>query len=483
MSEINMNLIAGDWVGGESTIENRNPSDLSDLIGLYAQASAEQLEATLDQARVAQAEWAAYGLERKQAVLMNIGNELMSRAEELGTLLSREEGKPFAEGKGEVYRAGQFFTYYAAECLRQLGENADSVRAGVEIDVRREAVGVVAIISPWNFPTATASWKIAPALCYGNAVVWKPANVTPASAVALSEIINRQDIPKGLFSLVVGAGRTIGQRLAESPKVDAISFTGSVPVGKGIATAAIQNLTKVQMEMGSKNALAVMDDADLELAVTLALGGAFGSTGQKCTASSRLVVHSAIHDAFVDKLVAGAQAMKVGHALEAGTQLGPVVSQQQLDENLAYVDLGVSEGAELACGGQRLDMPHKGFYMSPGVFLNTRNDMRINREEMFAPLTSVIKVDSYGEALAVVNDTNFGLTSGIVTQNLARATDFRRNARTGVVTVNLPTAGTDYHVPFGGRGDSSYGPREQGKAAAEFYTTVKTAYISAGTPV
>ena len=482
MAKTYLNYIAGDWVAGDAEIENRNPSDISDLIGLYAQAKPDQLEHALDAARAAQIEWAAYGMERKQAVLMSIGNEMMARAEELGRLLSREEGKPLAEGKGEVFRAGQFFTYYAAECLRQLGENADSVRPGVEVDVRREPIGTVAVISPWNFPTATASWKIAPALCYGNAVIWKPANMTPASAYALTEIISRQDIPKGLFNLVMGAGGSIGQRLVESPKVNAISFTGSVPVGKGIASAAIQNLTKVQMEMGSKNALAVMEDADLDLAVTLALGGAFGGTGQKCTASSRLVVHAGIHDAFVEKLVAGAEAMKVGHAFEAGTQIGPVVSETQLNENLAYVDLGKSEGAELACGGARVTRATEGYYMTPGVFVNTTNAMRINREEMFAPLTSVIKVDGYDEALSVVNDTNFGLTSGIVTQSLARATHFRRNARTGVVTVNLPTAGTDYHVPFGGRGDSSYGPREQGRAAAEFYTTVKTAYISAGVP-
>ncbi|WP_294609094.1 aldehyde dehydrogenase family protein [uncultured Roseovarius sp.] len=480
MAKTYLNYIAGDWVAGDAEIENRNPSDISDLIGLYAQASPDQLERALDAARAAQGEWAAYGIERKQAVLMSIGNEMMARAEELGRLLSREEGKPLAEGKGEVFRAGQFFTYYAAECLRQLGENADSVRPGVEVDVRREPIGTVAVISPWNFPTATASWKIAPALCYGNAVIWKPANMTPASAYALTEIISRQDIPKGLFNLVMGAGGSIGQRLVESPKVNAISFTGSVPVGKGIASAAIQNLTKVQMEMGSKNALAVMEDADLDLAVTLALGGAFGGTGQKCTASSRLVVHASIHDPFVEKLVAGAEAMTVGHALDAGTQIGPVVSETQLNENLAYVDLGKSEGAELACGGTRVSRETEGYYMTPGVFLDTTNAMRINREEMFAPLTSVIRVDGYEEALSVVNDTNFGLTSGIVTQSLARATHFRRNARTGVVTVNLPTAGTDYHVPFGGRGDSSYGPREQGRAAAEFYTTVKTAYISAG---
>jgi aldehyde dehydrogenase (NAD+) len=480
MSQIHKNLIAGDWLAGVSEIENRNPSDQSDLVGLYAQASADQLDATLDRARQAQIEWAAYGIERKQSVLNAIGNEMMARAEELGTLLSREEGKPFAEGKGEVFRAGQFFTYYAAEVLRQIGENADSVRPNIEVDVRREPIGVVAIISPWNFPTATASWKIAPALCYGNAVVWKPANMTPASAVALAEIIDRQDIPKGLFSLVMGPGGAIGQQLADSPKVDAISFTGSVPVGKQIAASAIQNLTKVQMEMGSKNALVVMDDCDLDLAVSLAVGGAFGGSGQKCTASSRLIVHAGVHDAFVEKLISATQGFKVGHALDAGIQMGPVVSAQQLAENLEYVAIGKSEGAELACGGVRLDMPHDGFYMSPGVFLNSTNDMRINREEMFAPLACVIKVDGYDEALATVNDTRFGLTSGIVTNSLARATDFRRKARTGVVTVNLPTAGTDYHVPFGGRGDSSYGPREQGKAAAEFYTTVKTAYISAG---
>lgn len=482
MTDTGLNLIAGRWVAGESTTENRSPSDVSDLIGLFAQASNEQLDETLARAHTAQREWAASGIERRYQVLMAIGTELMGRADSLGKLLSREEGKPLAEGRGEVYRAGQFFTYYAAETLRQTGDTADSVRTGIEIDVRREPVGTVAIISPWNFPTATASWKIAPALAFGNAVVWKPANQTPASAVALAEIIDRQDIPKGLFSLVMGAGRTVGQRLVESAEVDAVSFTGSVPVGKGIAAAAVQNLTRVQLEMGSKNALAVMDDADLELAVTVALAGAFGGTGQKCTASSRLIVHEAVHDAFVEKLVQRAGAMKVGHALEAGTEIGPVVSEQQLSENLAYVELGQSEGAELIVGGQRLDGPAEGYYMSPGVFVGSTNDMRINREEMFAPLAAVIKVSGYEEALATVNDTRFGLTSGIVTTNLARATHFRRNARSGCVMVNLATAGTDYHVPFGGRGDSSYGPREQGRYAVEFYTTVKTAYIASGTP-
>lgn len=476
------NFIAGQWVDSNSEIENRNPSDISDVIGLYAQASADQLQNAVQTARAAQAEWAQTGLEKRYNVLMEIGNELIARFAELGELLSREEGKPLAEGKGEVYRAGQFFTYYAAEVLRQVGDTADSVRDGIEIDVRREPAGTVAVISPWNFPTATASWKIAPALAFGNAVVWKPANVTPASAVALTEIISRQEIPAGLFSLVMGSGREIGQKLVENPSVDAISFTGSLPVGKGVAAAAIRNLTKVQMEMGSKNALAVMDDGDLDIAITCALAGAFGGSGQKCTASSRLVVHEKVHDAFVEKLVAGARAMKVGHALKEGTQIGPVVSEQQLNANLAYIELGRQEGAELLCGGDRVEQPTAGYYMTPAIFAGTNNAMRINREEMFAPIASVIRVGSYDEALSLVNDTNFGLTSGIVTKSLARATHFRRNVRTGCVMVNLPTAGTDYHVPFGGRGESSYGPREQGAYAREFYTTVKTAYVSAGTP-
>lgn len=486
MTTTKHNYIAGEWLAGADTIENRNPSDLSEVIGLYAQADEAQLNKALDAAQQAQKKWAKVGLEQKQSILQAIGEEMMARSAELGELLSREEGKPLAEGKGEVYRAGQFFTYYAAEVLRQIGDMADSVRPDIEVYVQREPVGTVGIISPWNFPTATAVWKIAPALAFGNAVIWKPANVVPASAVAVAEIIDRQTdkgLPKGLFNLVMGSGSKIGQKLVESPLVNAISFTGSVEVGKGIAAAAVQNLTKLQMEMGSKNALVVMDDGNLDTAVTCALGGAFGGTGQKCTASSRLVVHSAVHDEFVERLTAGAKAMVVDHALKAGTQIGPVVSKGQLQQNMDYMMLAKDEGAEHVCGGERVERDTEGYYMTPAVFVGTSNKMRINREEMFAPIACVIKVDSYEEALETVNDTNFGLTSGIITQSLARATHFRRNAQTGCVMVNLATAGTDYHVPFGGRGDSSYGPREQGQYAAEFYTTVKTSYVHSGVPV
>ena len=482
MSNLNHNFIGGEWLAGVAEIANINPSDLSDTLGHYAQADRAQLQRALDAAAGAQREWAKSGLERRYNVLMAIGNELIARCEELGTLLAREEGNTQPEGKGEVYRSGQFFTYYAAEALRQIGDNADSVRDGIEVDVRREPVGTVAVLSPWNFPMATAVWKIAPALAFGNAVLWKPANLVPASAVALAEIIARQDLPAGLFNLVMGSGRDVGQRLVESPQVQAISFTGSVPVGRGIAQAAVGNFTRLQLEMGSKNALAIMDDADLDIAVACALNGAFGSTGQKCTASSRLVVHRDIHDEFVERLVDGASKMVVGHALEAGTQIGPVASDAQLQQNLANVALAIQEGGELLCGGERVERATEGYFMTPAVFAGTRNDWQVNREELFAPMACVIRVDSYDEALATVNDTRFGLTAGIVTRSLARAIHFRRNARSGCVMVNLPTAGTDYHVPFGGRGESSYGPREQGQYAKEFYTTVKTAYIASGNP-
>ena len=482
MSEINKNYIGGEWLQGSSEIENRNPSDLSDLIGLYTQADADQVATALAAANEAQRLWGATGLEKRYDVLMAVGQEMMARSDELGRLLSREEGKPFAEGKGEVFRAGQFFTYFAAEVLRQIGDNADSVRDGIEVDVRREPVGVVAIISPWNFPTATAVWKIAPALAFGNAVVWKPANLVPASAVAFAEILSRQDIPKGLFNLVMGAGGAVGQQLADSPLVNALSFTGSVPVGRQIASSCIVNFTKIQLEMGSKNALAVMDDADMDLAVACALNGAFGGTGQKCTASSRLVVHEAIHDEFVERLAAAARNMVVDHALKDGTQLGPVVSGTQLQENLQNIALAKSEGGEILCGGERVERDTEGYFMTPAVVAGTQNDWQVNREELFAPIACVIKVSSYEEALSVVNDTRFGLTSGIMTRSLSRASHFRRHAATGCVMVNLATAGTDYHVPFGGRGESSYGPREQGQYAKEFYTTVKTSYINSGAP-
>jgi len=476
------NYIAGDWCEGEGALANVNPSDLSDVIGHFSQGSAEDVDRAVSAAREAQPKWRTAGIQRRHDALMQIGTELMARSAEIGALLSREEGKPLAEGKGEVYRAGQFFTWFAAEALRLQGDQAESVRPGIEIEVRREPVGVVAIVTPWNFPVATPAWKIAPALAYGNAVVWKPANLTPASAVALAGIIARADLPPGTFNLVMGAGRAVGDRLVAHPDVAAVSFTGSVEVGHTIAARALANRAKLQMEMGSKNPMLIMDDCDLETAVAHATNAAFGGTGQKCTAASRLIVHSKVLDEFTSRLVKAAEALRVGHALAESTQIGPVISEGQLAANLAWLDRGRTEGAELLTGGQRLERSTEGYFMAPSVFADTRNDMSINREEMFAPITCIIPADSYAEALAVANDTSFGLTAGIMTRSLARAAHFRANMRAGCVMVNLPTAGTDYHVPFGGRGLSSFGPREQGSYAAEFFTTVKTAYLAAGVP-
>lgn len=468
--------IAGEWQSGMDTIANINPSDISENIGDFAQASVSQVEQAIQAAKSAQPDWEKTPIERKQAVLQAIGDELIARCDELGTLLSREEGKPFAEGRGEIYRAGQFFQYFAAEVLRQIGDNAASVRPGVSVEVTREAVGVIAIISPWNFPTATAAWKIAPALAFGNSVVWKPANLTPASAVALTEIIHRQGLPAGTFNLVLGSGLQVGNTLINSKDVNGVSFTGSVDTGRKVAAATAPNFVRCQLEMGSKNALVVADDADIQIAVEATIAGSFSGAGQKCTASSRLVVMDGIHDAYVEALIKRMSELKVGHALEEGVFMGPVVDGNQLNANFEWIENARQAGAELAFGGERLSLEHDGYYMSPTLFLNTQNNWEVNQEEVFAPMASVIRVSDLDEAIAVANDTRFGLTGGIITQSLRNSAIFKQQVQTGCVMVNLPTAGTDYHVPFGGRKESSFGPREQGQYAKEFYTVVKTAY-------
>ncbi len=471
--------INGEWQSGTDTIANINPSDTSENIGDFAQASSDQVKDAIAAARQAQPKWEATPLEKKQSILQAIGDEMIARCDELGTLLSREEGKPFAEGRGEIYRAGQFFHYYAAEVLRQIGDTADSVRPGVKVEVTREAVGVVAIISPWNFPTAIAVWKIAPALAFGNSVIWKPANLTPASAVAFAEIIHRQGMPEGTFNLVLGGGSSVGDALINSKDIDAVSFTGSVPTGRKVAAATAPNFVRCQLEMGSKNALVIADDADLQVAIDAAVAGAFGGSGQKCTASSRLIVMDSIHDAFVDGVVAKMKTLKVGHALDEGIFMGPVVDDKQLASNLDWIEKAKQSGANLAFGGERLDMPHDGYYMSPTLFTETDNSWDVNQEEVFAPMACVMRVSSLEEAIAMTNDTRFGLTGGIITQSLRNSAMFKEQVQVGCVMVNLATAGTDYHVPFGGRKQSSFGPREQGQYAKEFYTIVKTAYQKA----
>jgi aldehyde dehydrogenase (NAD+) len=475
-NDIHLNYINGEWKEGYDTIENINPSDVSDVVGFYAKANSSDCEAAIHAASTAFSDWSQSALEQRKAVLDKIGAELIARSSEIGEILAREEGKTLAEGIGEVARSGQFFQYYGAEVLRLMGENTASVRPGVDVEVHREPLGVIGIVTPWNFPMAVASWKVAPAIAYGNCVVLKPAELVPGSAWILADIISRSGLPDGVFNLVMGSGREVGETLCTSSDIQAVTFTGSVEVGRHIARNAIENMARVQLEMGSKNALVVLNDADIDTAVQCAVSGAFFGTGQKCTASSRIIVESGIHDKFVSKMTDAMANLVVGNALTPGAHIGAVVDERQLKQNLDYIEIAKSEGAELVMGGERLSLQTEGFFMSPALFINTNNQMQINREEVFGPIACVIKVDNYEQALEVSNDSDFGLTSGIITESLKYASHFKRNSKSGCVMVNLPTAGTDYHVPFGGRKASSYGPREQGQYARDFYTIIKTNY-------
>lgn len=479
MTQKHDNLIGGQWLAGDSYSPNINPSNLADVIGDYTQASAAQLDAAVHAARAAFPAWSVSGIQARADALDKIGNEILARREELGTLLAREEGKTKPEGIGEAARAGNIFKFFAGECLRLAGEVLPSVRPGIGVEITREPVGVVGIITPWNFPIAIPAWKIAPALAYGNCVVMKPADLVPGCAWALAEIISRSGLPAGVFNLVMGRGSVIGDPLVNHPGVDAISFTGSQAVGGRIAQQCAVNLKKVQLEMGGKNPQVILDDADLAQAVELSVQSAFFSTGQRCTASSRLIVTDGIYAKFVDAMKARMAGLKVGDALAAGIDIGPVSSLSQLDQDMRYVDIGKAEGALLVAGGERLKLSADGFFMAPALLTDTTADMRINREEVFGPVASIIRVKGYEEALFEANNTPFGLAAGVATTSLKHATHFKRHSQAGMVMVNLPTAGVDYHVPFGGRKGSSYGPREQGRYAQEFYTVVKTAYTLA----
>ncbi len=469
------NLIAGEWVVGNAASDNINPSDTNDVVGRFGVGTAADVADAIGAARTVFPAWARTTTQARADILLKVSDELMERRDELGELLAREEGKLRAEATGEVIRAAQVFRFFAGETVRFGGEKLPSVRPGIDVEISREPVGVVGVITPWNFPIAIAAWKIAPALAYGNTVVFKPADLTPASGWALADIIHRAGIPAGVLNMVMGSGRVVGQAIVEG--VDAVTFTGSVATGRHIVSTAAARMIRVQAEMGGKNPLVVLDDADLDVAINCALDGSFYQTGQRCTASSRLIVTEGIHERFVAGLAERLEKLNVDHALKPTSQIGPVVDQRQLDQDLDYITIGEKEGARKMVAGQRLNRETPGFYLSPTLFTETSNQMRINREEVFGPVASVIRVKTYDEALDVANDTDYGLSAGIVTTSQKHARHFQANIQSGLTMVNLPTAGLDYHVPFGGRKASSYGPREQGRYAAEFYTIVKTSYV------
>jgi aldehyde dehydrogenase (NAD+) len=475
---IYQNLIAGEWVGTNAT-KNINPSDTNEVVGLYADGSAEDTKNAIAAAKAAFPAWSRSGIWERHVILKKAGDEIMARKDELGALLAREEGKTLPEAIGETIRASQIFEFFAGEALRLAGETMPSVRPNIGVEITRDPLGVIGIITPWNFPIAIPAWKIAPALCYGNTIVFKPAELVPACSWAIVDILHRAGLPKGVLNLVMGKGSVVGQAMLDSPDVAGITFTGSTGTGKRVAAASIEHNRKFQLEMGGKNPMVVLDDADLTVAVEAAANSGFFSTGQRCTASSRLIVTEGIHDKFVAALTEKLKTVVVDNAMKAGTHIGPVVDERQLKTDTDYIEIGKKEGAKLAFGGELLTRDTPGFYLQPTLFTEATNQMRISREEIFGPVVSVIRVKDYEEALATANDTPFGLSSGIATTSLKHATHFKRNAEAGMVMVNLPTAGVDFHVPFGGRKGSSYGPREQGKYAAEFYTTVKTSYTLA----
>lgn len=472
-------IIGGAQVTTSHAIDNVNPSDTSDIIDVYAQAGIAETQTAIAAAADAAPGWALSGPQQRHDILLAVGNEIMSRKTELGELLAREEGKVLPEAISEVTRAGNIFLFFAGEALRQAGDFLTSVRPGVGVEVTREPVGVVGIIAPWNFPIAIPAWKIAPALCFGNTVVFKPAELVPGSAWALVDILHRAGLPPGVLNLVMGPGRVVGQTMLDDPRIDAITFTGSQATGERVAVASLPFLRKVQLEMGGKNPLVILDDADLDVAVECALDGAFYSTGQRCTASSRLIVTERIHDQFVGRLADRISALRVGNALHQDTQIGPVVDETQLQQDIDYIQIARQQGGVLRAGGDRIRRETDGYFLQPALITETTGDMRINCEEVFGPVASVMRVRDYEEALAAANAVEFGLSAGICTESLKYASHFKRMAQAGMVMVNLPTAGVDYHVPFGGRKASSYGPREQGRYAVEFYTTVKTAYTKA----
>jgi aldehyde dehydrogenase (NAD+) len=477
MTEILTHYIGGEAVGAAPDGRSVNPSNSNEVVAEYPRGGASEVDAAAQAARAAAPAWAEASPEVRADLLDKVGTTLMARAKDLGALLSREEGKTLAEGVGEVMRAARIFRYFAGEALRRHGRTLESTRPGIDVSTYREAVGVFGLITPWNFPIAIPAWKAAPALAFGNTIVLKPASPTPAIAHALAAIVHECGAPPGIFNLVLGEGG-VGSAIVAHPEIDGISFTGSQSVGARVAEGAVGRQARVQLEMGGKNPLVVLADADLDRAVACAIDGAFYGTGQRCTASSRVIVAEAIHDRFVAALTERARALRVGDALDPDSQIGPAVTEDQLAQNLRYVRVATEEGGRLAAGGERLSLANPGYFMSPAVIADTAPEMRINCEEVFGPVVSTVRAGDYEEALAIANRGRFGLSAGIVTNSLKHARHFRRHVRAGMVMVNLPTAGVDYHVPFGGTRKSSYGPREQGFAAVEFYTQIKTLYVA-----
>lgn len=468
------------WINGEKVSSDRpgeslNPSNTNEIVARVPRGAAAEVDAAVAAAKAAFPGWSDTSPEVRSDILDRASNILMDRREQVGRLLAREEGKTLQEAIGETARSARILKYFAGEALRVHGQNLMSVRPGVEIQTYRQAVGVFGLITPWNFPIAIPAWKIAPAIAFGNTVVIKPAGFSSATAEALIAILHEAGAPRGVVNMVIGEG-DVGRAIVAHKDVDGLSFTGSQGVGASVGKGAMERQARVQLEMGGKNPLIILYDADLERAVAIALDGSFFSTGQRCTASSRLIVQDGIHDRFVQMLGEKVRALKVGDALDPATQMGPAVSETQMENSYKYIDIARDAGGRIITGGERLTLDNPGWYVQPTLIADTDATSQINNEEVFGPVASTIRVRDYEEALGIANGVEFGLSAGIATTSLKYARDFQRRAQAGMVMVNLPTAGVEYHVPFGGSKKSSYGAREQGFAAVEFFTQQKTAY-------
>lgn len=481
MAEILSNFIGGEWVQAASgaTFTTRNPANTDEEIGIYPKGDAADARQAIEAAERAQPAWAAIPAPKRGEILYRAANILESRAESIARDMTREEGKTLPEARGEVARAVNILRYFAGEGARLAGMAVPSERDRVVIHTLRKPLGVVGLITPWNFPIAIPAWKAAPALIAGNAVVLKPSDLAPLCAVRLVQALDEAGVTKGAINLVTGPGSKVGREIVSSPKVRAISFTGSETTGGGIAIEAAKRRARVQLEMGGKNPTVVLADADINDAVATVVNAAFFSTGQRCTATSRVIVEEPIVDEFTKALVARTQSLKVGNGLEPGIEVGPSIDQKQLETVLEYVGIGQREGARLRCGGGRLsDGPYaRGFFSAPAVLTDVEPGMRVAQEEIFGPVLTVLPAKDIRHAVEIANGIRFGLSAAICTKSLSAAFEFINQVEAGLIMVNLPSAGVEYHVPFGGSKDSSFGVREQGPAALEFYTETRTVYL------
>jgi acyl-CoA reductase-like NAD-dependent aldehyde dehydrogenase len=481
MPETYQNLIGGRWVDSASgeTFTDINPANTDDVAGIFQASSVEDAGAAIAAAGEAAAMWRSISTPKRGEYLAAAARIIERDLDDIAEGLTREEGKTLPEAKGETARAVQIFDYFAQEGRRLSGETTPSEFGRTLLYTVKEPLGVVGLITPWNFPVAIPAWKLAPALVSGNTVVMKPASNAPLTALRIVRALEEAGLPDGVLNFVTGSGSSVGAELAMNPTVRGISFTGSDTVGGGLYGEVTGRGAKCQCEMGGKNPLVVMEDADIAKAVSLTINGAMWSTGQKCTATSRAIVHQDVLEDFTAKILEGVAAIRVGNGLEAETQVGPSIDEAQLNTVLEYIEIGKQEGAKLLAGGNRLTGPlyDKGYFVEPTVFGEVANDMRIAREEIFGPVVGIISVADFEEAVMVANDTRFGLSASICTRDIHRAMEFADRIEAGMVHINSPTVGAEVQVPFGGMKDSSTGTREQGRVAVDFYTETKTVYL------